>query len=63
MPAAKIPRRAQHGRQRDRGKVEAARKTLVTERLERSGMRWGRRGGRAILAPRSFVQSRRFDHA
>ena len=45
------------------GVVEAACRTLVTERLKRSGMRWGLRGGQAILTLRSLVQSRRFDHA
>ena len=45
------------------GVVEAACKTLVTERLKRSGMRWGARGGQAILTLRSLVQSCRFDHA
>ena len=45
------------------GIVEAACKTLVTERLKRSGMRWGARGGQAILTLRSLVQSRRFDRA
>ena len=45
------------------GVVEAACKTLVTERLKRSGMRWGVRGGQAILTLRSLVQSQRFDHA
>ena len=45
------------------GVVEAACKTLVTERLKRSGMRWEARGGQAILTLRSLVQSRRFDHA
>ena len=45
------------------GIVEAAWKTLVTERLKRSGMRWGPRGGQAILTLRSLVQSHRFDHA
>ena len=45
------------------GVVEAACKTLVTERLKRSGMRWGSRGGQAILTLRSLVQSRRFVHA
>ena len=45
------------------GVVEAACKTLVTERLKRSGMRWGVRGGQAILTLRSLVQSRRFGHA
>ena len=45
------------------GVVEAAGKTLITEPLERSGMRWGVRGGHAVLTPRPFVQNRRFDHA
>ena len=45
------------------GVVEAACKTLVTERLKRSGMRWGLPGGQAILTLRSLVQSQRFDHA
>ena len=45
------------------GVVEAACKTLGTERLKRSGMRWGPRGGQAILTLRSLVQSRRFQHA
>ena len=45
------------------GVVEAACKALVTERLKRSGMRWGVRGGQAILTLRSLVQTRRFDHA
>ena len=45
------------------GVVEAACKTLVTERLKRSGMRWSARGGQAILTLRSLVQSRRFEHA
>ena len=45
------------------GVVEAACKTLVTERLKRSGMRWGPYGGQAILTLRSLVQSRRFEYA
>ena len=45
------------------GVVAAACKTLVTEPLKRSGMRWGPRGGQAILTLRSLVQSRRFDCA
>ena len=45
------------------GVVEAACKTLVTERLKRSGMRWEPRGRQAILTLRSLVQSRRFGHA
>ena len=45
------------------GVVEAACKTLVTQRLKRSGMRWRHPGGQAILTFRSLVQSDRFDHA
>ncbi len=44
------------------GVVEAACKTLVTQRLKRSGMRWRHAGGQAILTFRSQVQSDRFDH-
>ena len=43
--------------------VEAACKTLVTERLECSGRRRGARGGQAIPTLRSLVQSHRFEHA
>ena len=42
------------------GVVEAACKTLVTERLKRSGMRWRVPGGQAILTFRALVQSGRF---
>ena len=42
------------------GVVEAACKTLVTQRLKRSGMRWREAGGQAILTLRSLVQSGRF---
>jgi len=35
------------------GVVEAACKTLATERLKRSGMRWRQAGGQAILTLRS----------
>ena len=45
------------------GVVEATCKTLVTQRLKRSGMRWRRAGGQAILTFRSLLQSSRFDHA
>jgi hypothetical protein len=44
------------------GVVEAACKTLVTQRMKRSGMRWRHDGGQAILTVRSLVQSDRFDH-
>ncbi len=43
--------------------VEAACKTLVTERLKRSGMRWREAGGQAILTLRGWVQSERFETA
>ena len=45
------------------GVVEAACKTLVTQRLKRSGMRWRHAGGQAILTLRALVQSSRFDQA
>ena len=38
-------------------------KTLVTERMKRSGMRWREAGGQAILTLRGWVQSDRFDAA
>jgi hypothetical protein len=45
------------------GVVEAACKTLVAQRLKLSGMRWGRAGAQAILTPRGWDQSERFDEA
>ena len=45
------------------GVVEAACKTLVTQRLKRSGMRWRHAGGQAILTLRAQVESSRFDQA
>jgi hypothetical protein len=45
------------------GMVEAACKTLVTQRLKRSGMRWRHDGGQAILTLRALEQSGRFDRA
>jgi len=45
------------------GMVEAACKTLVSERLKQSGMRWTQRGGQAILTLRSVIQSGRFESA
>ena len=45
------------------GVVEAACKTLVTQRLKRSGMRWRHPGGQAILTLRAQVESSRFDQA
>jgi hypothetical protein len=45
------------------GVVEAACKTLVTQRLKVSGARWNRPGAAAVLHVRSLVQSARFDTA
>jgi hypothetical protein len=45
------------------GVVEAACKTLVTQRLKNSGMRWSTAGAQAILTPRGWDQSERFDEA
>jgi hypothetical protein len=43
------------------GVVEAACKTLVTQRLKQSGMRWAKSGGQAILTLRSLIQSDRWE--
>lgn len=45
------------------GVVEAACKTLVTQRLKQSGMRWSAAGAQAILTPRGWEQTDRFDEA
>jgi hypothetical protein len=45
------------------GVVEAAGKTLVSQRLKRSGMRWRVPGGQAILTFRALCQSERFERA
>jgi len=45
------------------GVVEAAYKTLVTQRVKRSGRRWGMAGGQAILTFRSVIQSGRWERA
>jgi hypothetical protein len=45
------------------GVIEAACKTLVTQRMKNSGMRWGHEGGQAVLTLRSWAQSERFDRA
>ena len=50
----------QRGLQIGSGVVEAACKTLVTERMKRSGMRWRENGGQAILTLRGWAQSGRF---
>ncbi len=45
------------------GVVEAACKTLFTQRVKQSGMRWSVSGAQAILTPRGWDQSDRFDEA
>ena len=45
------------------GVVEAANKTLVTQRMKRSGMRWRIAGGQAVLTVRALIKSGRFDRA
>lgn len=45
------------------GVVGAACKTLVTQRMKRSGQRWSINGGQAILTFRALAQSERFDGA
>jgi len=42
------------------GVVEAACKTLATERMKRSGMSWLQEGGQAILTFRALIQSNRW---
>jgi hypothetical protein len=42
------------------GVMEASCKTLVTQRLKRSGMTWTKTGGQAILTLRSLIQSYRW---
>lgn len=45
------------------GVVEAACKTLVTQRMKCSGMAWASTGGQAILTLRSVIQSKRWQSA
>ena len=45
------------------GVVEATCKSLVSQRLKCSGMRWRHDGGQAILTLRALVHSERFDPA
>lgn len=45
------------------GVFEATCKTLATQRMKRSGMRWRHAGGQAILTLRALVQSHRFEPA
>ena len=43
--------------------MEAACKTLVTQRLKQSGMAWTQTGGQPILTLRSLIQSDRWQPA
>ena len=45
------------------GVIEAACKTLVTQRMKRSGMAWRQPGGQGILTIRSLIQSDRWQAA
>lgn len=45
------------------GVIEATCKTLVTQRMKCSGMRWSMPGGQAILTLRSVIQSDRWQQA
>jgi hypothetical protein len=45
------------------GVIEAVCKTLVTQRMKRSGMAWRRPGGQGILTLRSLIQSDRWQAA
>ena len=54
-----MPSIRREGRPDDSGMVEAACKTLATQRLKRSGMSW-RDGKQAILTIRSLQQSNRW---
>jgi hypothetical protein len=45
------------------GVMEASCKTLVTQRMKRSGMTWAKDGGQAILTLRSIIQSNRWQSA
>ena len=45
------------------GVIEGTCRSLVSDRLKRSGMRWDPDGGQAILNLRAWSQSERFDSA
>ena len=45
------------------GVMEASCKTLVTQRMKRSGMAWAKNGGQAVLTLRSLIQSNRWHSA
>lgn len=43
------------------GPVEAACKTLIKQRFCQSGMRWSSEGGQAVLDPRTYIKSGRWE--
>jgi len=43
------------------GPVEAACKTIIKQRFCRSGMRWTAKGGQAVLDPRTYIKSGRWE--
>lgn len=53
----------QHGLPIASGVIEATCKTLVTQRMKCSGMRWSSPGGQAVLTLRALVQSGRWQQA
>ncbi len=58
MPYASLLRR---GLPIGNGVVEAACKSVVKQRLCRSGMRWSRPGGQSVLNLRAYIKSGRWD--
>ena len=65
-PLRRLPRRwalKEEGIAIGSGVVEAANKTLVTQRMKRSGMRWRIVGGQAVLTFRALIKSGRFERA
>jgi hypothetical protein len=43
------------------GVIEAACKTLVTQRMKCAGMHWNINGGQGVLTARGLIQSEQFD--
>jgi len=59
----KYPQAAEANAALGSGVVEAACKTLVTQRLKLSGASWSRQGAGGVLYLRSLLQSDRFEDA
>ena len=62
-PAHALPRPEGRGRRHRLRRGRGANKTLVTQRMKRSGMRWRIAGGQAVLTFRALIKSARFDRA